>query len=67
MHILPKYLRVILTLYRDIHYSFAVVIALNSIYDDFKTKTSNFFKTGNKIINKTQQILYAVEVKDFRK
>lgn len=64
MHIFKKYLRIVLTLNKDIYDNTAIVIILNSIYSDFNTKIFSFFKINNKTINEIKQILYLAEVKN---
>lgn len=58
---LTKQLKATLTPNRDIYNSIAIVIALDSIRKDFDTKTSSLLKTGDKTIDKIQQILYFAE------
>lgn len=52
---------------RNIYNGIIIIIVLNSIYDNFEIKTSNFFKIRNKLIDEIQQIFYFVEVKYFSK
>lgn len=64
MHIFKKYLRIVLTLNKDIYDNTVIVIILDSIYSDFNTKIFSFFKINNKTINEIKQILYLAEVKN---
>lgn len=50
--ILTKRLRVALTSNQDIYDSIVIIIAFDSINNNFDTKTSSLFKIGNKIIDK---------------
>lgn len=52
VQILTKRLRAALTPNRNIYNSIAIVIALNSIHNNFETKTSSLLETGNKTIDK---------------
>lgn len=51
----------------NIYNSIQIVIALNLINNNFKTKILCLFKIGNKIINKIQQILYSAKAKNLNK
>lgn len=64
---LTKWFKAPLTPNRDIYNSITIVIAFDSIHDDFETKTSSLLKTGDKTIDKIQQILYSAEAKNFSK
>lgn len=52
---------------RDLWDIIAIVIALNTLYKDFETMTVSFLETGNKIINKIQNILLFKEAKNISK
>ncbi len=67
VRLLTKRLRAALTLNRDIYDSIAIVIALDSIHDDFETKTSSLLETGDKTIDEIQQILCSAEAKNLSK
>lgn len=58
MYMFTKYLKIVLTLNKDIYDNIAILIILDSIYNEFSTKIFSFFKTNNKTINKIKQILY---------
>lgn len=49
---LTKQLRAVLMSNRNIYNNIAIVIALDSIHNDFETKTSSLLETGNKTIDK---------------
>lgn len=51
----------------NIYNSIAIVIAFDSIYNNFKTKLSSLLKTGNKTIDKIQQIFCSTKVKNLSK
>ena len=67
VRLLTKRLRAALTPNRDIYDSIAIVIALDSIHDDFDTKTSSLLETGEKTIDEIQQILCSAEAKNLSK
>ena len=45
----------------------AIVIALDTLYDDFKTTTTSLLETGNKTIDQIQSILQSKEAKNISK
>lgn len=47
-----KELKVIFMPNRNIYNGIIIIIVLNLIYNNFKTKTSSFLKTKNKFIDK---------------
>ena len=51
---LTKQLKAALMPNRNIYNSIAIVIALDSMYDDFKTKTSSLLETDDKTIDEIQ-------------
>ena len=67
VRMLTKRLRAALTPNRNIYNSIAIVIALDSIHNDFETKTSSLLETGDKTIDKIQQILCSAEAKNLSK
>lgn len=42
---------------QDLWDTIAIVVALNSLYNDFDITTARLFKRGNKIIHQIQSIL----------
>ena len=60
---LIKRLHISIALDRNIWDNIAIVVALNSLHNDFSTTTKSILKRGDKIINKIQQILAFTEVK----
>ena len=53
---LCKRLQTAMTPGRDLWNTIAIVIALNSLHEDFDTTTASLLETGNKIIDKIQSI-----------
>ncbi len=64
---LTKRFRAALTPNRDIYDRIGIVIALDSIRNNFETKTLSLLKTGDKTIDKMQQILFSAEAKNLSK
>ena len=62
-----KQLRAILILSCNIYDKITIVIAFNSIYNNFETKTSILLKFGNKNIDKIQNILYLAKARNLSK
>lgn len=60
---LVKRLRSAITPNRDIWDSIAIVVALDSLHDDFETTTNSMLESGDKSIDKIQQILASAEAK----
>lgn len=60
---LVKRLRAAITPNRDIWDSIAIVVALGSLHDDFKTTTASMLERGDKTIDEIQQILASAEAK----
>lgn len=67
VHILTKRLRIALTPNRDIYNSIVIVIAFDSIHDDFDTKIFSFLKISDKKINEIQQIPCSAKRKNLSK
>lgn len=51
----------------DIYNSIVIVIAIDSIHNNFETKILSFFEIGNKTINEIQQIFYFAKAKNLNK
>ncbi len=60
---LVKRLRAAITPNRDIWDSIAIVVALDSLHDDFETTTTSMLEQGDKTIDKIQQIVVSAEAK----
>lgn len=60
---LVKRLRSAITPNRDIWDSIAIVVALDSLHDDFETITTSMLERGDKTIEEIQQILASAEAK----
>lgn len=60
---LVKWLRLAITPNQDIWDSIVIVIILNLLYNNFETTTNNMLKSGNKTIDKIQQILASAKAK----
>lgn len=67
VRLLTKCLRAALTSNSNIYDSIAIVIPLESIHDDFDTKTSSLLETGDKTIDEIQQILCSAKAKNLSK
>lgn len=61
---LIKQLRTTLTPNCNIYNSITIVIALDLILNNFEAKMSSLLKTGNKTIDKIQQIFYSAKAKN---
>lgn len=64
---LTKRFKATLTPNRDIYNRIVIVIALDSIHNNFDLKTSSFLKIGDKTINEIQQILCSAIAKNLSK
>lgn len=64
---LTKQLRAAFTPNHDIYDNIAIVIVFDLIYKDLNTKTSSLLETGDKTINKIQQILCSTKAKNLTK
>lgn len=60
---LIKRLRAAITPERDIWDSIAIVVALDSLHDDFEATTASMLERGDKTIEEIQQILALTEAK----
>lgn len=60
---LVKRLRSAITPNRDIWDSIAIIVALDSLHDDFETTTTSMLERGDKTIEEIQQILASAEAK----
>lgn len=60
---LIKRLRAAITPNRDIWDSIAIVVALDSLHDNFETTTTSILERGDKTIDEIQQILASAEAK----
>ena len=56
-----------MTLRWELWDTIAIVIALNSSYEDFNTTTTSLLEIGKKIINQIQNVLQLKEVKNISK
>lgn len=56
-----------MTLGRDIWNTKAIVIALDTLHDNFDTTIDSLLKTGDKIIDQIQSILQSKKVKNITK
>lgn len=61
---LCKCLRSAMTPGRDLWDTIAIVIALDSLHEDFDTTTASLLETGDKIIDQIQSILQSKEAKN---
>lgn len=61
IHFLVKWLQLAITPNQKIWDSIAIVIALNSLYNNFETTTTSMFESRDKTIVKIQQILVTAE------
>lgn len=64
---LCKRLRTATTPGRDLWDTIAIVIALDSLHDDFNTTTASLFDTGDKTIDQIQSILHSKDAKNISK
>lgn len=64
---LTKCFKAALTPNEDIYNSIAIVIALDSIYNNFDIKRSSLLKTSNKAIDEIQQIQFLAKAKNLSK
>ena len=64
---LCKRLQIVMTPNRDLWDIIAMIIALNTLYEDFDTMTASLLETGNKTIDKIQSILQSKEAKNISK
>lgn len=58
-----KRLRSAITPNRNIWDSIAIVVALDSLHNDFETTTNSMLESGDKSINEIQQILASAKAK----
>lgn len=64
---LCKRLRLAMTPEQDLWDTIAIIIALNSLHEDFDTTTASLLKTGDKTIDQIQSILQSKEAKNLSK
>ena len=64
---LYKRLQTTMTLGQDLWDMIAIVIALDSLYDNFNTTTANLLEVGNKTIDQIQSILQSKKAKNISK
>ena len=64
---LCKCLRSTMTLGQDLWDTIAIVIALDSLHEDFDTTTASLLETGDKTIDQIQSILQSKEAKNLSK
>ncbi len=64
---LCKCLRTAMTPNRDLWDTIAIVIALDSLHEDFDTTTASLLETGDKTIDQIQSILQSKEAKNLSK
>lgn len=62
-----KRLQMVITLGQDLQDTIAIVIALDSLYNDFNTNTASLLEAGNKTINQIQSFLLSKKVKNISK
>ncbi len=56
-----------ITLIQDLWDTIAIVIILDTLYDDFETTITSLLESGDKIINQIQSILQSKEAKNISK
>lgn len=64
---LCKHLRTAMTLGQDLWDMIAIVIALDSLHEDFDTTTASLLEAGDKTIDQIQSILQSKEAKNISK
>lgn len=58
---------IVMTLCQNLSDTIAIMITLNTFYDNFKTTTASLFETGDKKIDQIYSILQSKEAKNFSK